>query len=73
MKTRTQYAYTTQDQIRTAFWDTFPDLTRRTGPRGRTLPQNQQPADTRMAFVDYLESLHRDGQVSDALAQRATL
>lgn len=71
MKNRSQY--TTQDQIRAAFWDTFPELTRRVGPRGRTLPQNQQPADTRMAFVDFVDTLHRDGMIADKLAQRVTL
>ena len=71
MKNRS--TYTSQEQVRAAFWDTFPDLTRRTGPRGRTLPQNQQPADTRMAFVDYVDRLHRDGMIADKLAQRVTL
>ncbi len=71
MKNRS--TYTSQEQIRAAFWDTFPELARSTGPRGRTLPQNQQPADTRMAFVDYVDTLHRDGMIADKLAQRVTL
>jgi len=29
--------------------------------------------ETRCAFVDFLDALHRDGQVTDALANRATL
>jgi hypothetical protein len=29
--------------------------------------------DTRCAFVDFLDALHRDGQISDALADRAKL
>lgn len=29
-------------------------------------------ADTRCAFVDYVESLHRSGVISDRLANRAT-
>lgn len=30
-------------------------------------------ADTRCAFVDYIDMLHRNGQISDALAQNITL
>ena len=30
-------------------------------------------ADTRCAFVDWLDQLHRDGLISDRLAQSATL
>ena len=29
--------------------------------------------DTRCAFVDFVDHLHRSGQISEALAQRATL
>jgi len=29
--------------------------------------------DTRCAFVDYIDMLHRNGQISDALAQNITL
>lgn len=65
--------YTTQEQVRAAFWVAFPELTQRIGPRGRILPQNQQPADTRMAFVDFVDALHRDGMIGDELAQRVTL
>lgn len=61
------YTYTTQAQIRSAFWNNHPNAERRPGR------QNAQPADTRMAFVDYVEMLERDGQISAALAQRVTL
>lgn len=71
MKNRS--TYTTQEQIRAAFWEAHPEITRRTGPRGRTLPQNQQPAGTRMAFCDYVEHLHGSGMIADKLAQRVTL
>ena len=30
-------------------------------------------ADTRCAFVDFVDSLHRDGQISDDVAQNITL
>lgn len=35
--------------------------------------QNEYPADTRMAFVDYVDSLARSGDISEALAGRVTL
>jgi len=64
--------FTNQKQIRAAFWETFPDLPRRqitdysgTGKMYQT--------ETRCAFCDFLDALHRDGQISDALASRATL
>ena len=58
---------TTQKQLRREFWATFPELQRRPGR------QNNQPVDTRITFVDWLDALCKDGQVSQALAQRATL
>ena len=66
------YTYTTQQQIRAAFWDAFPELSRRKIPdhsgQGR-----MYPTDTRCAFCDFLESLTRNGEISEALAGRATL
>lgn len=59
--------YTTQAQIRKAFWAAFPDAVRRPGR------QNEQPVDTRMLFCDYVDALARDGEISEALAQRVTL
>lgn len=41
--------------------------------RGRVLRQNKQPADTRMAFCDFVERLHRNGAISDRLANTVTL
>lgn len=64
---------TTQKQLREEFWSTFPEVECRTNGRGNPLPQNQQPADTCMTFVDWLDSLARNGEVSERLAERATL
>lgn len=36
------------------------------------LPQNSQPADTRIAYVDYVDMLARNGQISETLASKAT-
>jgi len=68
---------TNQAQIRAAFWEAFPELPRR---RYRYSPNRSDktaelvyPIDTRCAFVDFLDSLHRNGQISETLADRATL
>jgi hypothetical protein len=66
--------YTTQKQIRHAFWNDHPDLAedaRKAGVLSKR--QNFHCATVRSMFVDFLEGLHRSGQVSDALAARATL
>ena len=69
--------YTNQKQIRAAFFKAFPDLPRRRHRYSWT--QSDRSAelihhvDTRCAFVDFVDSLHRSGQISDALAQRVTL
>ena len=64
--------YTNQKQIRAAFWEQHPEADRRkiTDHAGTG---KMHTTDTRCAFVDFLDSLHRDGQISDALANRATL
>jgi hypothetical protein len=63
---------TTQKQIRALFWEAFPDLSRRK-ITDYTGEGEMYPTDTRCAFCDFLDALHRDGQISDALADRATL
>lgn len=67
--------YTTQKQIRAAFWELHEGrngVTRRriTAYSGNGKMHN---TDTRCAFVDFVDYLHRDGQISDALADRVTL
>jgi hypothetical protein len=64
--------YTNQKQIRAAFWDAFPNLPRRRRIWDKTTPL-VYPIDTRCAFVDFVDALHRAGNISDALATRATL
>jgi hypothetical protein len=68
---------TNQKQIRAAFWDAFPDLPRR---RYRYSPNRSDktaelvfPIDTRCAFVDFVDYLQRSGDISESLANRATL
>lgn len=57
---------TTQKEIRRLFWEQHPDL-------DRSKVNGDYKTDTRVAFVDFVDMLHRQGQASDALAQRATL
>ena len=69
--------YTTQKQIRAAFWEAFPDLPRRryrySWNRNDKTAELVYPTDTRCAFVDFVDHLHRSEIISDQLANRATL
>ena len=62
--------YTTQKQVREAFID-YADETGLTVYRSKR--QNDQPCDTRCAFVDFVDSLARNGGISESLAARVTL
>lgn len=59
-------------QVRKQFWRDHPNLSREKIPdySGRGW---MYTTDTRCAFVDYIDMLHRNGQISDALAQNITL
>jgi len=59
---------TTQLELRTAFWRDHPNLKRMPG-----WTQNQYPAEVRQTWCDYVDTMQRNGQISEALAQRATL
>lgn len=62
------FTYTTQKQIRAAFWEQHPQFKRRSG-----WTQNDYPTDTRLTFIDFVDCLEKDGQISEALANRTTL
>jgi len=65
---------TSQKQVRAAFWETHPYLeiaARKNGTFSKG--QNSQNCDTRCAFVDFVDSLIRDNQISEKLADRVTL
>jgi len=71
-----KYDYTSQAQVRAAFWQAHPRLPRRwvNGVGGYPIrPQNSQPTDTRCAFVDYVDMLSKNGGISAELADRVTL
>ena len=64
---------TTQSELRFTFWDHAESLgwNVQRGKRGMT--QNDYNADTRQHWCDFIGYMQRDGVISDALAQRATL
>jgi hypothetical protein len=64
--------YTTQRQIRALFWATFPDLSRKTIP-DHAGTGRMYTTDTRCTFVDFVDELCRDGEISDQLANKVTL
>jgi len=65
---RNTFSVTNQVDLRALFWESNPQFTR----RGRQT-QNKYPADIRMSFVDFVDSMKRDGRISEALGRRATL
>jgi len=54
-------------EVRQAFWNAH-HFVRHAG-----WTQNLYPTDTRVEFVDFVDSLARDGTITEALAQRVTL
>jgi len=69
--------YTNQKQIRAAFWEAHPTANRKKYfARDWTredYTQRDYCTDTRCAFVDFVDHLCRSNQISEALANRATL
>lgn len=64
--------YTTQKQIRAAFWAAHPNFPRQKVPN-YSGSGSMYVTDTRCAFSDFVDYLARDGQISEELAQRVTL
>jgi hypothetical protein len=67
----------TRAQVRALFWETFPELPRRrfryswTG-KDKTA-ELVHHCDTRCAFVDFIDALHRSGQITDRTANEITI
>jgi len=59
---------TTQEQLRKEFWHYYPELKRIPGKT-----QNEYTTDVRVAWCDFVERMYRAGQISEKLAERATL
>jgi L,D-peptidoglycan transpeptidase YkuD (ErfK/YbiS/YcfS/YnhG family) len=65
---------TTQKQIRAAFWQAHRHIEAHARKWGiKTAPQSRHNATTRTAFCDFVDYLARTGEISEALAFRATL
>lgn len=61
-------------KIRALFWETHPQLEAYARKARRiSKPQNDQDTDTRCAFVDFVDQLHRAGQITDRTANQITL
>ncbi len=67
-----RYQITNQRTLRRVFWEQHPDLPRRkiTNYSGNG---TMHVTDTRCAWCDWVDAMSRDGQISQELAQRATL
>lgn len=63
---------TNQKQIRAAFWQSHPEASRKR-IRDHAGTGKMYTTNTRCAFVDFIDHLSRSGQISEALANRATL
>lgn len=60
---------TTQKELRAAFWEqSCYKFLKKAGKN-----QNDYPTDVRLDWVDYVEHMRYQGEISDALADRATL
>lgn len=62
---------TTQSAVRESFWHNCGSRLAASRIKGKT--QNDYPADVRMAFVDYVDMLALDGDITDSLANKVTL
>jgi hypothetical protein len=64
----------TVTEVRESFWqylsEVSPELAKERRSKKR---QNQYCTDIRCSFVDYVDYLLKDGQISDKLANRVTL
>jgi hypothetical protein len=64
----------TQAQVRKAFWEMLKETNLELYSKGkRSKRQNEQVTDIRCTFVDYVDNLHRDGIITDKLANNVTL
>lgn len=63
-----KYPVTNQVTIRRMFWGEYPEFKRIPAAH-----HNDYPSDIRMAFCDFVETLSRNGSISEALAARSTL
>lgn len=59
-----------EDDVREGFWESHPQF----APERRdNKTQNDYRTDIRVSFVDYVDSLRRDRQITEELASKVTL
>lgn len=64
----------TQKEVRNSFWEFLKEVNSNLAAQRRSKKsQNDYCTDIRVKFVDYVDYLHRDGQINDKLANRVTL
>jgi hypothetical protein len=64
----TTFDINTQSELRAAFWQGMPQC----WSKYRNKRQNDWPTDLRVEFVDFVDFLARQGNISEELAQRVT-
>ncbi len=57
-------------QVRSAFWEAFPEFKPEFRVKKR---QNDYNATIRSCFVMYVDGLQKDGQITQSLSERVTL
>lgn len=67
-----KYGITTVRALRAAFWNMHPEASRKKVPDDEG-SGTMYVADTRLAFIAWIDSLACDGVISEKLAKRATL
>jgi len=69
------YPITTQKEVRRLFWERFAGYRNISKRKIRNYSGNgtMHNTDTRCAFVDYVDMLSRNGDISESLANRVTL
>lgn len=70
MSYRNEDRLTNQRQIRSLFWRLCSDIP---GVSRRRLRDGDYNATTRVAFVDFVDALEKEGQISERLASQVTL
>lgn len=68
---KTTYRLTTQKEVRAEFWKTFDGS--RNKVKNYESNGKMYTTNTSCAFVDFVDSLARNGEISEALANRVTL
>ena len=65
---------TTQKQVRANFWAYIKEIAPQYLKEYKTSKrQNQYTADVRILFVDYVDNLHKSGEITNNLAYKVTL